>query len=102
MDADEINDMVNRITSIWTNMLKQTTDALGTGTSPFLREIKSNSERARIYEQPDLLEKALEVIPIHEFYEKAESTCVDPDSGDLEIKSSSNFCTGSKTTFSIG
>lgn len=52
MNQDEINTMVSHISSVWRTML---------GPSPaaqsFLRELKSNSDLVRSYEQPHLLVK---------------------------------------------
>ncbi|KAI8089784.1 uncharacterized protein BX664DRAFT_333873 [Halteromyces radiatus] len=70
MQADEINSIVSRISSIWMDLLKQKNL-----TNSFLREIKANSDRANDYEKRELLDQALEIIPIHLLYEKAQETC---------------------------
>ncbi|KAI8340153.1 hypothetical protein BC941DRAFT_419556 [Chlamydoabsidia padenii] len=80
MNQDEINTMVNRISSIWTNFLNPPSPS----SHYFLREIKSNSDLVRSYEQPTLLEQAMEVIPLQDLYEKAETKCIDPDHQDLD------------------
>ncbi|CAO3629270.1 unnamed protein product [Cunninghamella blakesleeana] len=73
MDSEEMNQMVSRISSIWTTMLsnKETINS----NIPFLRDIKANSDRAKCYENSQLLEQALNIIPVHILYEEAGKKC---------------------------
>lgn len=52
MDQHEIDTMVNHISSVWKAMLKPSAAA-----QSFLRELRSNSDLVRSYEQPHLLVK---------------------------------------------
>ncbi|ORX53095.1 concanavalin A-like lectin/glucanase [Hesseltinella vesiculosa] len=72
MQQEEIRSMASRIASIWT-------DILGAKTSPFLNNITRECDRVQCYRSPQLLEKALQVIPVHQLYENASAKSENDD-----------------------
>ncbi|KAI8147306.1 hypothetical protein BJV82DRAFT_595041 [Fennellomyces sp. T-0311] len=78
MDANEIQAITNRVTAQWLIWLQQrrpSGSASGSSLSDqerqFLNELRTYSERVLKYEDKELLDKALEHIPIHDLYEQA-------------------------------
>ncbi|CAO0802530.1 unnamed protein product [Mucor circinelloides] len=74
MNTDEINDIARRLTQQWTSLIKSRMQTPSNAQErAFMKQLEANGNIVFQYENQELLDKAMEVIPLQRLYEEAES-----------------------------
>ncbi|KAI8085906.1 uncharacterized protein B0P05DRAFT_26758 [Gilbertella persicaria] len=84
MDASEINSIAKRITQQWITMIQSRVSRPSNASSKaFLNQLEANGRVVFKYQDRDLLDKALEYIPLQRLYDEAEAI-LEQTEGSLE------------------
>lgn len=78
MDPQEANSIARHLTQLWTNLLRsRVINNQDAQAKAFLNQLKANGQIVFKYEEQELQDKALDLIPLQRLYEEAEEQIVE-------------------------